>query len=115
MSQLTKIHVFSFHYDIMNPDFVKEKIRRLTPPHFILLLAERLAVGALILSGIHLMGAHQNTLQGAEVCVLAVMLALLNSTFNALICMTIHKYVPPFLRDGLRFPRSTENIHFILR
>ena len=56
------------------------------------LCAEGLAVGALIYSGVGLMGAHQNTLQRAEVGILAVMLALLDSTFNALICMAIHSF-----------------------
>ena len=56
----------------------------------LLLLAEGLTVGALVFSGIHLMGTHHNTLQGAEVGILAVMGALLNSTLNALVCMAIH-------------------------
>ena len=36
------------------------------------------------------MGTHQDALQGAEVCVLAVMSALGDSTLNALVCMAIH-------------------------
>ena len=55
-----------------------------------LLLAERLAVGALIRSGIHLVGTHQNLVQGAVVLVAAVMGALLDSTLDALVCMTVH-------------------------
>ena len=61
-----------------------------------LLLAEGLAVGTLIHSGVSLVGTHQNTIQGAEVCILAVVCALCNSTLNALVSMTIHRVVPPF-------------------
>ena len=46
------------------------------------------------------MGTNQNPLQRAEVCILAMMLALLNSTLNALVCMAIHSVYPPFLQDG---------------
>ena len=55
-----------------------------------LLLAEGLAVGALILSGVHLVGAHQDLIQGTVVLVTAVMGALLDSTLDALVCMTVH-------------------------
>ena len=56
-----------------------------------LLLAEGLAVGALIHGGIYLVGADQDAVQGAEVCVLAVVGALSYSTLNALVCMAIHR------------------------
>ena len=59
---------------------------------YLLLLTEGLAVGALVLSGIHLMGAHHNTLQRTEVGILAVMGALLNSTLDALVCSAIHSH-----------------------
>ena len=36
------------------------------------------------------MGANQDPLQGAVIGILAVMLALLDSTLNALVCMGIH-------------------------
>ena len=55
-----------------------------------LLLAEGLAVGALILSGIHLMGAHQDLIQGTVVLVTAVMGTLLDGTLDTLVCMTVH-------------------------
>ena len=58
------------------------------------------------------MGAHQNPLQRAEVSILAVMGALLDSTLDALVCMTIHSADPPYRRDGLRLPQVWENIHF---
>ena len=80
---------------------------------YALLLAEGLAVGALVSSGIDLMGTNQNALQRAEVGILAVMLALLNSTLNALVCMTIHSVSPPSSRDEIRLPPCVKNIHFI--
>ena len=55
-----------------------------------LLHAEGLAVGALVLGGICLMGAHQDLIQRAVVCLLAVMGALLNSAFNALVSLAVH-------------------------
>jgi hypothetical protein len=89
----------------MNSALVKRKIRRRLPPYFgFSLLAEGLAVGALIHSGIGLMGADQDPLQRAEVCILAVMGTLLDSTFNALVCMAIHNFVPPFLMMDLDCP-----------
>ena len=58
----------------------------------LLLLAEGLAVGALVHSRICLVGTHQDALQGAEVCVLAVVCALCNGAFNALVCMAVHSH-----------------------
>ena len=83
--------------------------------NLILLLPEGLTVGTLIHGRICLMGTHQDPLQRAEICILAVMGALLNSTLNALVCMAIHSVHPPYLRDGVRLPDCSENIHFILR
>ena len=37
------------------------------------------------------MGAHQNLVQRTVVLVAAVMGALLDGTFDALVCMTVHK------------------------
>ena len=91
VTQLTIINVFFFPYDTMIFHFVKSEMRRQKPPHsFPSLLAEGLAVGALICGGIGLMSTNQDPVQGAVVCLLAVMLALLDSAFNALVCMTIH-------------------------
>ena len=56
-----------------------------------LLLPEGLAVGAGIHSGVHLMGAHQDPVQGTVVLVLTVVGTLLDSTFDTLVCMTAHK------------------------
>jgi hypothetical protein len=55
-----------------------------------LLLAEGLAVGALIGGGVHFMGAHQDLVQGTVVLMAAVMGTLLVGTFNALVCVTVH-------------------------
>ena len=59
-------------------------------PLFKLLLAEGLAVGALVHGGVALVGTYQDAVQGAVVAVGAVVSALLNGAFNALICLTIH-------------------------
>ena len=56
-----------------------------------LLLAEGLAVGAGLYSGVGLMGTHQDPLQRAVVCVIAVVCALRNSTLDALVCMATHR------------------------
>ena len=98
MTQLTIIDVFFFPYDTMIFHFVKSEIRRQEPPYSSLsLLTEGLAVGALVCGGIGLVSTNQDPIQGAVVCLLAVMLALLNGTFNTLVCMAIHNQVPPFL------------------
>ena len=57
-----------------------------------LLLTERLAVGTLIHCGVCLVSTHQDALQGTEVCILAVVCALLNGAFNALVCMAVHSH-----------------------
>ena len=38
------------------------------------------------------MGAHQNLVQGAVVLALTMMGALLDSTFNALVCVAVHVF-----------------------
>ena len=58
----------------------------------VLLLAEGFAVGALILGGVHLVGAHQDLVQRTEVLVAAVVCALLDGAFNALVGMTVHRF-----------------------
>ena len=55
-----------------------------------LLLAEGLAVGALVLSGVCLMGTHQNTVQRTVVGIAAVVCALLDSTLDRLVSMAVH-------------------------
>ena len=56
-----------------------------------LLFAEGHAVGALIHGGIHLMGTNHDLIQGAVVLVITMVGALLDSTFDALVCMTVHR------------------------
>ena len=56
-----------------------------------LLLAEGLTVGALIHGGIHLVGAHQNLVQGAIVLVAAMMGTLSDGTLDTLVSMAIHR------------------------
>ena len=58
-------------------------------PPLTLLLPERLAVGTLVHSGVHLVGTHHNAVQRAVVLTLAMMSALLDGTLNALVG-TIH-------------------------
>ena len=56
-----------------------------------LLLAEGHAVSALILGGIGLVGTHQNPIQRTVVLALTVMGTLLDSAFNGLVGMEVHK------------------------
>jgi hypothetical protein len=56
-----------------------------------LLLAEGLAVGALIHHGVGLVGAHQNPIQGTVILLVAVISTLLNGTFDTLICLAVHR------------------------
>ena len=73
--------------------FFKEKLRRRLPPPDKSLLAEGLAVGALVHGGVLLMGAHQDLAQGAVVLTLAVMCALMDSTLDGLVCIAVHRYI----------------------
>jgi hypothetical protein len=57
-----------------------------------LFLAEGLAIGALIHGGICFMGAYQDAFQRAVVCITTVVCALLDSTFNGLVCMAVHSH-----------------------
>ena len=66
------------------------KMRRPKPPLQRLLLAEGLAVSALVHSRIGLVGTYHNTLQGAVVCILAMMGALSDSTLDTLVSMAAH-------------------------
>ena len=59
-------------------------------------LAERLAVGALVLGRIGLMGTHQNPVQRAVVLSIAMVGTGLHGAFDALVRMTIHSLFPPF-------------------
>ena len=56
----------------------------------LLLLAEGLAVSALVHSGICFVGTNQDTLQRAVVGIAAVVCALLNGAFDTLVCLAAH-------------------------
>ena len=58
-----------------------------------LLLAEGQAVGALVLGGVALMGAHHDAVQGTVVGVLGVVGTLLDGTLDALV--GVHNELPP--------------------
>ena len=76
------------------------------PPYLRLsLLTEGLAVGALILGRCCFVRTHQDPLQGAVIGILAVMLALLDGTLNALVCMAIHGVILLFSVMELGCPR----------
>ena len=60
-----------------------------TPPK-ILLHPEGLAVGTLVHSRVALVGAYQNAVQGAVIYIVAVVGALVNSAFDALVCVVVH-------------------------
>ena len=72
-------------------NFVKKKSRqRKAAAKNTLLFAEGFAVGALVHSGVHLMGTHQDAVQGAVVLILAMMGALLDGAFDTFVGMTVH-------------------------
>ena len=58
-----------------------------------LLLAEGQTVGALVLGGVALMGAHHDPVQRAVVGVLGVVGTLLDGTLDALV--GVHNELPP--------------------
>ena len=72
--------------------FVKENCGSMLLPQLpdSLLPAEGLAVSALICGGVDFVGAHQDLVQGTVVLMAAVVGALLDSAFDALVCMTVH-------------------------
>lgn len=55
-----------------------------------LLFTEGHAVGTLFNGGIALVGADQDPLQRAVICIGAVMCALLDGTFDTLVGMAVH-------------------------
>ena len=66
-------------------------MRRLLPPLWnLLLLAEGLAIGALVHSGVLLMGTNLDAIQRAIVLGIAVVGACLDSAGDALICFAVH-------------------------
>ena len=57
---------------------------------FSLFLAEGHTIGALIHSRISLVSTNQDSIQRTEILLTAVVCALLHSTLDALICVTVH-------------------------
>jgi len=68
------------------------------------------AVGALIHAGVCLVGAHKDPLQRAVVCLIAVMSALMNGAFDALVCVAIHNLFLLFLCDVVSMTKKKRSI-----
>ena len=62
---------------------------------FCLFQCKGLAVGTLFFGRVCLVGAYLNFTQGAVVLALCVMSALLYGTFNTLVYITCHGFLPP--------------------
>ena len=77
----------------------------------VLLSIERHAVGALLSSGICLVGADDYLVQRAVVLRTAMILALSNSTLDATICTTLMIHTFPLLNEIL----SSRSLHNRLR
>ena len=83
--------VFFYHKDYLQIRQVwKRKAAADAAAKDALLLAEGLAVGALVNGGIGLVGAYKNTIQRTVVFGVAVIGALLNGAFNALVGVAVH-------------------------
>ena len=66
---------------------------------------EGIAVGALLLRRIHLMGSNLYTVQRAVIRCAAMVCALVDTTVNALVCMTFfHVHVLLFIDSVVAFP-----------
>ncbi len=74
---------------------IKERRRLFAAAKIALLFPERLAVRALIHGGVCFVGAHKDFVQRAVVCAVAVVCALANGAFDALIGVFVHDF-PPF-------------------
>ena len=66
------------------------KIAAVRLPRFCLLLAEGHTVGTLVHGGIVFVGTDQDPVQRTVVFTLAMVGALLDGAFNALVCVTVH-------------------------
>ena len=80
-----------------------------------LLLAEGLTVGALVHSGVLLVGTHQDAIQRAIVLGVAMVSALLYGALNTLVGMAIHGLFLLFLIYGLIVCTKEEIIHCFLQ
>jgi len=59
------------------------------------------------------MSTHQDSLQGAEICLTAVVGALLDSTFNALVCVAVHNH-SSFFGNGVSINENAAIMHVII-
>jgi hypothetical protein len=71
-----------------------------------LLLAEGLAVGALVHCGVLLVGTHQDSLQRAVVGVVAVVSAGLDGAFDALVGIAVHGHFLLFFGFGFSMTQT---------
>ena len=76
----------------------------------LLLFAEGHTVCALIHRGAGLVGAHQNLVQRAVVLILAVVRAVLNGTFDALVGVVVHLKILLFIWFGCSMPGFLQTI-----
>ena len=84
-----------------------------------LLSAEGLAVGALLIGGVHLVGSHLDVIKRAVISGIAVIGTLLDGTGDALVCVAVHKNSSfllgsdlVWLRFANSFPLHLLNIAF---
>ena len=109
-----KVHLFHNFLDIIQGIrlFVKQKPQKTYRTAktvryaFCLLLAEGLAVRTLVSGRVSLMGAHQDSIQRAEILALAMIGALLNNTLNTLVCFTSHSCDLLFKISTIVWPKS---------
>jgi hypothetical protein len=85
--------------------FVKKKAAESSLPLYrkrkVLLLAERHAVGALVLGGVAFVGTDHDAVQGAVVFLLTVMGTLVHGAFDGLVCVTVHNAFLLLLNSGI--------------
>jgi hypothetical protein len=84
------------------------------PPPRSLLSLEGLAVGALLLSGVHLMGTHLDVLQRAVVSAVAMVGALLYGAADALVGVGIHINILLFIEFKASMSQMSKLIHRFL-
>ena len=91
---LSAVDLAGFPYDYFTGFFhyrQEKRKRRQTPPQLrVLLLAEGLAVGALVHGGVCFVGADHDAVQRAIVLVFAVVCTLGNGALDALVGIAVH-------------------------
>ena len=60
------------------------------------------------------MGAYQDAVQGAVVCLITMMGALLDGAFNALVCMAVHMQFLLLFKLDLVWPGKAETYQAFL-